>query len=77
MPNNKKTLTSAIVCGIKREMPPVRDAGHHERRRFCETLFAAHRAAHLAGVSPAAVIGCLPYSYNRRLTGVTRQAKAR
>ena len=40
-------------------------------------LLAAHRAAYLAGESPAAVIGCLPYSYNRRLIGVTRQAKAR
>jgi hypothetical protein len=41
------------------------------------TLLAAHRAAYLAGESPAAVIGCLPHSYNRRLSGVTRQAKAR
>jgi len=44
---------------------------------FCVILFAAHRAAYLAGESPAAVIGCMPYSYNRRLIGVTRQAKAR
>jgi hypothetical protein len=39
--------------------------------------FAAHRAAYLAGESPVAAIGCMPNSYNRRLSGVTRQAEAR
>jgi len=44
---------------------------------FSASLLAAHRAVYLAGESPAAVIGCLPHSYNRRLIGVTHQAKAR
>ena len=50
---------------------------YKKKPNICGNLFAAHRAAYLAGESPAAVIVCLPYSYNRRLIGVTRQTKAR